>query len=352
MGTINIVFINLASNKIVMSVLTFGEVMLRLTPSEKVEKLYGNSLFAVNYAGSESNVASSLAVLGNHVQFATKVPDNPIGDSAVSSLRGYGVDTRWIKKGGERLGTYFIELGTSIRPSRVVYDRKYSSFSQIDVNEFNWAEILQGKSWLFVSGITAALSDNCAEAAVALVTQAKKANVKVAFDFNYRRTLWSSASKARGIFDQILTNTDLLLGNVGSLLDVYNMDIKGNNESELAQNGMLLASKQFGLKQVAFTIREHSSASRNELGAAFFDGENTYFSDNYTVEIADRFGSGDAFAAGMIHALYHKWAPQLSIDFAAAAFALKHTIPGDQHTSLEQEIISVMEGNTSGHVIR
>lgn len=335
-----------------MSILTFGEIMLRLTPTEKMEKLYGSSAFAVNYAGSESNVASSLAVLGNQVQFVTKVPDNAIGDSAIRSLRNYGVDTSRIKKGGERLGTYFIEQGASIRPSRVIYDRKMSAFSGIDVNEFDWAGILQGKSWLFISGITAAVSENCASAAIALVTEARKLKVNVAFDFNYRRTLWNEPAKARRIFDEILANTDVLLGNVGSLLDVYGMNIQGDNESELTQQAMLIASERFGLARVAFTIREHTSASKNQLGAAFLDKGNVYLSPRYNVDIADRFGTGDAFAAGLLHGLEQKWNSQCTIDFAAAAFALKHTIVGDQHTSFEHEIISIMEGNTSGHVIR
>jgi 2-dehydro-3-deoxygluconokinase len=335
-----------------MSILTFGEIMLRLTPAHSGDKLSGSASFAVNYAGSESNVASSLAVLGNPVQFVTKVPDNPLGEGAIKSLSWYGIDTQRIKRGGDRLGTYFIELGASIRPSRVVYDRKYSAFSEIASDEFDWTEILPGTSWLFVSGITPAVSANCAAAAIALVKAAKKLNVKVAFDFNYRRTLWKDAADARKIFDEILANTDLLLGNAGSLQDVYHIDIAGSNEQELAERGVHLAAEQFGLKQVAFTIREHSSASQNKLGAVYLNEGNFIRSANYTVDIADRFGSGDAFAAGMLHGLTNGWDNQRTVGFAAAAFALKHTINGDQHTSLEHEIISVMEGNTSGHVIR
>jgi len=335
-----------------MSFLTFGEIMLRLTPPVSGEKLYAGSTFAVNYAGSESNVASSLAILGNSVQFVTKVPDNTIGDNAIRSLTNYGVDVAQIIKGGERLGTYFVELGSSIRPSRVIYDRKFSAFSQIAVNEFDWSDILQGKSWLFISGITPAVSDSCAEATIALVREAKKLKVNVAFDFNYRRTLWSDNLKARQVFDRILEHTDLLLGNVGGLIDVYDMKINGRDETEIAHHGIQMAVAQFGLKQIAFTIREHNSASSNRLGAIFFNEGNSYVSPNYTIDITDRFGSGDAFAAGALHALNKGWDNQKIINFAAAAFALKHTIPGDQHTSREHEIISIMEGNTSGHVIR
>ncbi|OOQ57738.1 sugar kinase [Mucilaginibacter pedocola] len=335
-----------------MSILTFGELMLRLTPALSGDKLAGSSAFGVNYAGSESNVASSLAVLGNAVQFVTKLPDNPLGDGAIRSLRSYGIDTSLISRGGERLGTYFIELGASIRPSRVVYDRKHSAFSEIAPGEFNWAEILKGKSWLFVSGITPAVSANCAAEAIAMVKEAKRMNVKVAFDFNYRRTLWNDRADARVIFDEILAHTDLLLGNAGSLLDVYDVQINGSNEEKQAEHGLQVAAETFGLKQVAFTIREHTSASQNKLGAVYLNNGKVYHSANYTVDIADRFGTGDAFAAGMLHGLAHGWSDEKCVAFAGAAFALKHTIYGDQHTSTEQEIIAIMEGNTSGHVIR
>ncbi len=326
--------------------------MLRLTPVERAAKLDGSPAFAVNYAGSESNVATALATLGNAVQFVTKLPDNPIGDGAIKSLRGHGVDTSRIVRGGDRIGTYFIELGASIRPSRVVYDRQHSAFSEMQPGEFNWTALLEGKKWVFVSGITAALSDHCAAAAIALVTEARRLKVKVAFDFNYRRTLWKDPSDARKIFDQILANTDLLLGNAGSLSDVYGMEFKGSSETELTLQAMEHASRQFGLSRVAFTIRDHFSASANQLGAAFLDQGQTAISSSYTVEISDRFGTGDAFAAGLLHALHQDWAPQQAVDFAAAAFALKHTINGDHHSSKEQEITSIMEGNTSGHVIR
>ncbi|TCC96866.1 sugar kinase [Pedobacter psychroterrae] len=335
-----------------MSFLTFGEIMLRLTPNEKAAKLDSSQAFAVNYAGSESNVASALATLGNTVQFITKIPDNPIGEGAVRSLRGHGVDTALIKKGGQRMGSYFIELGASIRPSRAVYDRAHSAFSEITPEEFDWAELLKGKAWIFLSGITPALSPGCAQSAINLVKAASEQKVKVAFDFNYRRTLWNDPRDARKLFDEILAHTDLLLGNAGSLVDVYGIALKGTSETEITLEALEIAAAQFGLRQVAFTIREHSSASRNDLSAAYLNQGTLSISANYTVDISDRFGTGDAFAAGLLHALHLGWDDQKAVAFATAAFALKHTISGDYHSSNELEILSIMEGNTSGHVIR
>lgn len=335
-----------------MSFVTFGEIMLRLTPDEHAGKLHSAKSFDVNYAGSESNVASSLAILGNGVKFVSKLPQNPVADGAIRSLKSYGVDTSAILRGGARMGTYFIELGSSLRPSQVTYDRRHSAFSTIGRDEFNWEAVLSGATYLFVSGITAALSDSCAHALLGLTATARKMGVRVAFDFNYRRTLWDSSSRARALFDGIMENTDLLFGNSGGMTDVYGMEAQGGDRLVSTQQLMLNASKAFGIKQLAFTMRDHTSATKNEVSAIFLDGSNFFCANTYAVDVLDRFGTGDAFAAGFLHAYEKNWEKQQVIDFATAAFALKHTIRGDQHTSSEEEILSIMEGNIAGHVIR
>jgi len=335
-----------------MSFITFGETMLRLAPVEPGTKLSRAMIFKVDYAGSESNVAASLAILGNKTRFVSKIPLNPIGDGAIHALRSYGIDTTFVKRGGDRLGTYFIEQGTSIRPSRVVYDRQHAAFSEIRADEFNWEQILMGQSWVFVSGITPALSDACAQAVIALVTSAQKVGVKVAFDLNYRRSLWSDPLKARAIFNRILEKTDLLFGNVGALYDVYGMTFQGDDLQVQTYAAMEAAKTTFGVNQLAFTIRKHYSASSNWLGAALLTEDGLFMATDYHVAITDRLGTGDAFAAGLLHALQKDWSAQKKVSFACAAFALKHTMSGDQHTSSEQEILSIMEGDTSGHIIR
>ncbi|NJB71946.1 2-dehydro-3-deoxygluconokinase [Saonia flava] len=335
-----------------MSFLCFGEIMLRLTPNDKHDKIFKSNMFQANYAGSESNVASSLALLGNQVQFVSKLPNNQLGDSAISSLQSYGVDTSSIIAGGNRIGTYFIELGSSIRPSKVLYDRTGSAISEIKENEFDWNILLKGKKWLFVSGITPALSKQCLLETIKIVKTAKTLGVKVSFDMNYRRTLWSSSKKARSCFDQILENTDLLFGNIGVLKDVYNMDFKGSDDIEKTIEAISLTKKQFGIAKLAFTCRNHLSASLNEISGVYLEGNGVLVSKRYTVNILDRFGTGDAFAAAFLHATEKKWDSQKRLEYAAAAFALKHTINGDQHLSNENEIIHIMNGNISGHVLR
>lgn len=335
-----------------MSFITFGETMLRLSPSNTTAKIKSSGLFQVNYAGSESNVASSLGILGNEVGHITKFPNNQLGDAAIASLQSYGIDTKYIKRGGNRIGAYFIEIGSSIRPSSVVYDREYSALSQIEPNEFDWEKIVENKKWLFLTGITPVLSSQCAHETLKAAQIARRKGVKVCFDMNYRRSLWRDAADARKNFDRILEHTDLLFGNEGVLKDVYGLEPSGETVSDKAMEASTMAAEKFGVEQVAFTIREHSSASDNLVSAVFLNNNKHHISEAINVSITDRFGTGDAFAAATLHAINKDWDDAKVVDFATAAFALKHTIQGDQHTSNEKEILSVMEGNISGHVLR
>ncbi|WP_405292469.1 PfkB family carbohydrate kinase [Algibacter sp. Ld11] len=335
-----------------MSFISFGEIMLRLTPTEHAGKINSAESFGVGYAGSESNVASSLAVLGNNVQFVTKLPLNAVGDACIMSLQHFGISTKNILRGGKRIGTYFIEIGSSIRPSSVIYDRAGSAISDIDSNEFDWESILKGQSHLFISGITPAISKNCADETIKVAKIAKKLGVKVSFDMNFRRTLWEDKTEARKIFDAVLEHTDLLFGNAGVLEDIYGIKEKGIGQAEITLRALEKARSQFGLSEIAFTVREHNSASENKLSAVCLSAGNFFESNAYTVQIKDRFGTGDAFAAGYLHGIGKNWDIEKTLGFATAAFALKHTIKGDQHTSTEKEILSIMDGNTSGHVLR
>lgn len=336
-----------------MSFVTFGEIMLRMTPSAHAAKLKTSRSYDVNYAGSESNVASSLAILGNSVKFITKLPDNQLGDAAVSSLRSYGINTADILREGKKIGSYFIEIGTSIRPSSVIYDRVGSAISLIDENEFDWERIFIGQKWIFISGITAALSHQCALESIKMVKTAKKMGLKVSFDMNYRRTLWNNSGEARKIFDAILEHTDVLFGNTGVFKDVYGIDFEGEEGVEKTMAVATEAQEKFDVEQIVCTVRQQISANENIVSALSQNmGSAPVLSNIYKVGTLDRFGTGDAFAAAYLHSLESGWSLEKSIEFAAAAFALKHTIYGDQHTSNEQEIQSIMEGNISGHVLR
>jgi len=329
----------------------FGEILLRLTPSDGGRLLNTGSL-DMSFAGAESNVLSALAMLGHKTRFVTKVPDGPIGESALLSLKQFGVDTSFIGRGVGRMGTYFIELGSSIRPSRVVYDRENSAFSMISKGEFDWHELLQGISWLHLTGITLALSENCLQQSLAALQQAQKLGVKVSFDLNYRRSLWKDKKQARLAYESVLEYTHLLFGNEGSLYDVFDWKSDSDSGYQRDQDLMLKSCAQFGVESVAFTRRHHPSASRNRLEGLLLAGDQFYQSKDYEVVVSDRFGTGDTFAAGVLHGYSKSWDLQRVIDFSTAAFALKHTIRGDQMLCVEDEIVSIMEGNIYGHVIR
>ncbi|MGD8174453.1 MULTISPECIES: sugar kinase [Marinimicrobium] len=333
-----------------MSFMTFGEIMLRLTPGRHLDTLPQSQTLNMDFAGAESNVASSLALLGHHCHMVTKIPNNPVGEAAVTSLRRFGIDTRHIQRGGERLGTYFIELGTSIRPSRVTYDRAYSALAQMAPEEFDWNTVLKGQQWLHLSGITPAISPQCAEATVEAARTAKAMGLSVSFDLNFRRTLWERPEKARDYFERILEHTDLALGNAGVMADVFDEHYTGDALA-VATGAATSLRERFGV-DAATTARNHHDANHNTVAGVLVSDAGQHQSQQISVGILDRLGTGDAFAAGVIHGYLNRWPEPACIEFAAAAFALAHTIAGDQHWCSEAEIQHIANGHHSGHIIR
>ena len=334
-----------------MSSVFFGELMLRLTPSMPQQQLIVAKKLSVDFAGAESNVASSLARLGHQCHFVSKLPSNPLADHAIASLNQYGISTQHMLRGGERIGTYFIELGSSIRPSRVVYDRAYSAIAQINEKEFDWPQIFASKQHFHLSGILPALSEQCAFESIKAVKIAREMGLTVSFDLNYRRSLWRDSSVARDYFSQILAHSTLAFGNAGVMQDVFDFTPKSNDSITAAQEigGYLL--EQFGV-DAAITQRVHHSANQNTLCGFYLHGADVTASTDLTVDILDRLGTGDAFAAGILHGIQQCWEKDKIVQFANAAFALSHTCYGDQNWLNEAEIMAVAEGNISGHIIR
>ncbi|MDR3715076.1 MAG: sugar kinase [Puia sp.] len=334
-------------------ILTFGETLLRLTPDNPYERLASASQLKMGFAGAESNTAAALARLGHLVYHVTAFPENLLGDAAINSLRHAGIQTDYITRSGDRIGAYFIEAGASLRPSRVVYDRAHSSFSEIDAGHFDWKEIFAKKQWFHISGITPALSPACDETALHAVKEAKQAGVTVSFDFNFRRTLWKDKSQAAKSFDRLLQYTDYVFANEGAVKDVFDIGIfDGQDNAENAAEAIRALQTRYGLKGVAFTLREQYSASFNKWSALACIGGQFFYSPVYDIEVVERLGGGDTFGAGLIHGIISGWDPGKILGFATAAAALKHTIPGDIGFLSEKEIFSVMEGNTQGKIER
>ncbi|HEX3047601.1 MAG TPA: sugar kinase [Bacillota bacterium] len=337
-------------------VVCFGEIMLRLAPPGQLRFTQANSFEAV-YGGGEANVSVSLANFGVEVAYVTKIPDNPIGQAAVNELRRYGVDTSRIVRGGERLGIYFLELGASQRPSKVVYDRKYSAIAMAQSADFNWPEIFKGASWFHFTGITPALGDNIAAITLEACQAAKKAGLKISCDLNYRKNLWST-EKAGKTMAGLMEYVDICIANEEDAEKVFGIkapdtDITGG---KLSHDGYKAVARElaarFKFEKVAITLRGSISASDNNWAAMLFDGQQDYFSKNYPIHIVDRVGGGDSFGAGLVYSLLNGLSPQEIIEFAVAASCLKHTIYGDFNQVSVAEVTALMKGDASGRVQR
>jgi len=340
-------------------IVTMGEIMLRLsTPNN--EKFIQADEFDINYGGGEANVAVSLANYGHDAEFVSALPKNPIGDAAIATLRKYNVGTKHISRSGERVGIYFLETGSAMRASNVVYDRAHSSISTAKADEFDFDAIFKDVDWFHFTGITPAVSDSAAELTEAALKAAKKAGVTVSVDLNFRKKLWSS-EKAKRIMTNLMQYVDVCIGNEEDAEKVLGFK-PGNTDvtaGELELNGYVdifnQMCDQFKFKYVISSLRESFSASNNNWSACIMDGATRefYHSKKYHVTpIVDRVGGGDSFAAGLICGLCDKKDFKSALEFAVAASALKHTIPGDFNLVTREDVEGLACGDGSGRVQR
>ena len=340
-------------------IVTMGEIMLRLsTPNN--EKFIQADEFDINYGGGEANVAVSLANYGHDAEFVSALPKNPIGDAAIATLRKYNVGTKHISRSGERVGIYFLETGSAMRASNVVYDRANSSISTAKVDEFDFDEIFKDADWFHFTGITPAVSDSAAKLTEAALKAAKKAGVTVSVDLNFRKKLWSS-EKAKRIMTNLMQYVDVCIGNEEDAEKVLGFK-PGNTDvtaGELELNGYVdifnQMCDQFKFKYVISSLRESFSASNNDWSACIMDGATRefYHSKKYHITpIVDRVGGGDSFAAGLICGLCDKKDFKSALEFAVAASALKHTIPGDFNLVTREDVEGLAGGDGSGRVQR
>ncbi len=340
-------------------VVTMGEIMLRLsTPGN--ERFIQADEFDVCYGGGEANVAVSLANYGYDTQFVTAVPDNPIGACAVAALRKHNVGTDFIAKSGERLGIYFLETGSAMRASNVVYDRAHSAISTASVDEFDFNAIFKDADWFHFTGITPAVSDAAIELTEAALKAARKAGVTVSVDLNFRKKLWSS-EKAQKVMTNLMQYVDVCIGNEEDAEKVLGFKAK---ETDVTKGELNLAgyedvfnqmADKFGFKYIISSLRQSYSASNNGWSACIMDGKTRefYHSRTYSVTpIVDRVGGGDSFAAGVICGLLDGKDMKQALEFGVAASALKHTIPGDFNLVTRAEVDNLAGGDGSGRVQR
>ena len=330
--------------------------MLRLSPAGQERFVQANS-FDVHYGGGEANVAVSLANYGDESFYVTKLPDQEIGQSALNALRRFGVHTDYIQRGGERLGIYYLESGSAMRPSKVIYDRAHSSIAEADASEFDFDEIMKGEDWFHWTGITPAISDKAAIIVQKACQAAQKHGVTVSCDLNFRKKLWTK-EKAQSIMKPLMQYVDVCIGNEEDAelclgFKPSSKVEKGETNAEGYKTIFEEMYQAFHFKYVVSTLRESLSASHNGWKAMIYDGKEFYVSKHYDIlPIVDRVGGGDAFAGGLIHALVNGKAQEEALEFAVAASALKHTLPGDFNLMSETEVESLAKGNASGRVQR
>jgi 2-dehydro-3-deoxygluconokinase len=338
-----------------MTVVTFGEMLLRLSPPG-FERLFQSPVLTAVFGGSEANVAIGLARFGLASRHVTRLPANPLGDAALRALAAEGVHTGHVVRGGTRMGVYFVETGAGPRPSTVVYDRQPSAMSTIDAATFDWVRVMDGASWLHVSGITPALGPGAAACTAAAMDAARRAGITVSFDLNYRATLWP-VSEAAAALQPLARSADVLIANedhLEPLLDIPVPGCAGERELDVYRDAARQAAERYGNRLVALTLRQSRSASDNVFGALLWDhaaGE-LHDSPRYDVRIVDRVGAGDAFCAGLIYARISGRGAGDALRFAVAAGVLKHTIPGDTNRVSVDEVDRLAGGERSGRVIR
>lgn len=341
------------------TIVTFGEIMLRLAPPGHLRFIQAGHFDAV-YGGGESNVAVSLANYGHPTQFVTRVPDNDIGQCAVAALRKHRVGTDHVAYGGDRLGIYFLETGAVGRGSKVVYDRAHSAMAAIRPGMVDWEAVFTEATWFHWTGITPAISQGAADACAEAISAAHRHGVTVSCDLNFRNKLWTYGRTAEDVMGELVAGCDIVLGNEEDADKVFGIhpegvDVTSGQVDAAAYESVArqMMARFPRIKKVIVTLRGSISASHNTWSGVLYDGERLFSAPTYEItHIVDRVGGGDAFMGGLIHGLLTYPDDQQALDFAVAASCLKHTVYGDFNLVRADEVEKLMAGDASGRVSR
>ncbi|MEM5780178.1 MAG: sugar kinase [Lawsonibacter sp.] len=334
----------------------FGDYMLRLNPAGYLRFLQADN-FQANYTGAEANVCVSLSMMGMATEFVTRLPDHDIAAAGVAELRKFRVGTDHIAYGGERMGVFYAEKGASQRPSKIVYDRKYTSIATCADGDFDWDAIFAGATHFHMTGITPALSKTIPQVCIQVCQKAKELGLTVSCDLNYRKNLWTE-EEAKACMTRIMPYIDVLVANEEDAEKVLGIKARDTDvtSGKLNREGYVDVADQicrtYGTKMVAVTLRRSISASDNEWSAMLYTGGQAYFSRSYLIHLVDRVGGGDSFTAGLLYGLMNEYGPQETIEYAAAASCLKQTMELDFNLSTADEVKRLVAGDGSGRVQR
>lgn len=337
-------------------IVTFGEVLLRLSTEQHL-RISQSKRFNVSYGGGEFNVAVSLANFGLPVEFITRLPQNEVGLCALREMRKFKVDCQNVLFGGDRLGIYFLELGTGIRGSKVLYDRANSAMATIEKNSIDWEDVFRDAAWFHWSGITPAISNSAAQVCLEAVNAAHQLGIMVSSDLNYRSKLWRYGKQPSEVMPELLHYSNVILGD----LDTANFMLgkpKVNPDYKDIQSLPGLYEDVYkglpNLKIFATTLRYSKGASHQKIGGILYDGQSVFNVEEKDVApVVDRVGSGDAFMSGLIYGLLKdKSDKQKALNIAVAACRLKHTISGDYNLITIEDIENLLQGDDSAKIIR
>lgn len=337
-------------------IVTFGEVLMRFSPSCH-KRIIQCDMFNSCYSGAEANVAVSLAYYGNKVRFVSKFPENILGDAAENEIRKYGVDTSFCVRGGNRLGIYFTERGSSQRPTTVLYDRTGSSFSTSAKLDYEWEKIFDNCEWFHFSGIDIALDEDVFQICMDACDEAKKKKVKVCFDINYRSLLIDKDLFLERIA-HILPFVDLLVGNEQELAMLSGRDIPlielddYDKYIDKCYKSAVAVQEKYGIEKIAATLRKLKSASETTWAGMVLNGDELLINNWYDIKVEEVIGCGDAFVAGLLHCLTNGKSMRYSLGFAVSASCLKHTVEGDYNLVKATEVDQLMENVVYGIVKR
>lgn len=327
-------------------VITFGELMMRLSPPSN-EKILQTKSLDINFGGAEANTSIMLSNLGVDTAFITALPKNVLGSKAINYLREYGVNTDYIIRSGERIGVYYLEPGISVRRSNVIYDRVGSSIAESNIRDYNFEDIFKDAEWFHFTGITAALGENVLDILKKAIKGARDNKLKISVDLNYRNKLWSY-SEFKSVMCDLIKDVDLCIGwiDLESNSEYKSMDIVGSNINyEYFNRVFKQMREQFNIKTIATTLRETLDVSTNALTGIIYSDGILYQSKRYEFSILDRIGAGDAFAGGLIYKLINNENYKDSLEFAVASAVIKHTIKGDSNIVDESEINDLLSGS-------
>lgn len=324
---------------------------LDVTPGQRFQRTESFKRF---FGGAESNVAVVLSQLGINTRYVTALPANDMGTATIDSLRSFGVDTSYIYRGGERIGIYFTEHGNNIRASRVIYDRKHSSFATLTPGTLDWNKIFEGASYFFWSGIAAALTQNAADVCKEAILAAKAKGLTVIADMNYRRTLWDYGKHPSQVMPELLSHCEIITGDIDTIEVYFGIkEGKGSYEDKFRFCAAELKKKLPGMKTLSMSFRGTDQYNQPTYSGALLLNDEYYFSPAYSLpQTIDRIGSGDAFEGGLLYGLINQLPPQDVINFAIACGAIKHSMEGDFCIISKEEAEQFVKNGAVNRVIR